>query len=101
MQKRARSSPATASACAEAPSRNADHAMPDFSPAELAAIALSLKVACVAALATLPAVIELACLLARRRFPGTALLDALVHQPLVLPQVVVAYALLVVFGSQG
>ncbi|MEN1956862.1 molybdate ABC transporter permease subunit [Luteimonas changyuni] len=75
--------------------------MPDVSPAELAAIALSLKVACVAALASLPAGIALAWLLARRRFPGKALLDALVHLPLVLPPVVVGYALLVVFGSQG
>jgi len=75
--------------------------MPDFSPAELAAIALSLKVAVAAAVASLPAGIAVAWLLARRRFPGKALLDALVHLPLVLPPVVVGYALLVVFGSQG
>ena len=75
--------------------------MPAFSPAELTAIALSLKVACVAALASLPAGIAIAWLLARRRFPGKALLDALVHLPLVLPPVVVGYALLVVFGNQG
>ncbi|GGJ99013.1 molybdate ABC transporter permease subunit [Luteimonas terricola] len=75
--------------------------MPDFSPAELAAIALSLKVAGVAALASLPFGIATAWLLARKRFPGKALLDALVHLPLVLPPVVVGYALLVVFGSQG
>ncbi len=75
--------------------------MPDFSPAELAAITLSLKVACVAALASLPPGIAVAWLLARRRFPGQALLDALVHLPLVLPPVVVGYALLVSFGSQG
>lgn len=75
--------------------------MPDFSPAELTAIALSLKVACVAALASLPVGVAVAWLLARRRFPGKALLDALVHLPLVLPPVVVGYALLVAFGSQG
>ena len=75
--------------------------MPVFSPAELTAIALSLKVAAVAALASLPPGIAVAWLLARRRFPGKALLDALVHLPLVLPPVVVGYALLVVFGSQG
>jgi molybdate transport system permease protein len=75
--------------------------MPDFSPAELDAIALSLKVALVAALASLPAGIAVAWLLARRRFPGKALLDAMVHLPLVLPPVVVGYALLVTFGSQG
>ncbi|MGY1458227.1 MULTISPECIES: molybdate ABC transporter permease subunit [unclassified Luteimonas] len=75
--------------------------MPDFSPAELTAIALSLKVACVAALASLPVGIAVAWVLARKRFPGKALLDALVHLPLVLPPVVVGYALLVAFGSQG
>jgi len=75
--------------------------MPVFSPAELTAIALSLKVAAVAALASLPPGIAVAWPLARRRFPGKALLDALVHLPLVLPPVVVGYALLVVFGSQG
>ncbi|MBJ6980294.1 MULTISPECIES: molybdate ABC transporter permease subunit [unclassified Luteimonas] len=75
--------------------------MPAFSPAEVTAIALSLKVACVAALASLPPGIAVAWLLARRRFPGKALLDALVHLPLVLPPVVVGYALLVLFGRQG
>lgn len=73
----------------------------DFTPAELTAIALSLKVACVAALASLPLGIALGWLLARRRFPGKSLLDALVHLPLVLPPVVVGYALLVLLGNQG
>src|SRR5690606_41320872 len=74
--------------------------MPDFSPAELEAVALSPRVALVAALASLPAGIAVAWLLARRRFPGKALLDALVHLPLVLPPVVVGAALLVLFGCQ-
>jgi molybdate transport system permease protein len=72
-----------------------------FSPAELTAIALSVKVATVAALASLPFGVAMAWLLARRRFPGKALLDALVHLPLVLPPVVMGYALLVMFGNQG
>ncbi|MBD9369398.1 molybdate ABC transporter permease subunit [Xanthomonas sp. XNM01] len=72
-----------------------------FSPEELTAIALSLKVAAVAAAASLPPGIAVAWLLARGRFPGKALLDALVHLPLVLPPVVMGYALLVLFGSQG
>ncbi|MBB1473713.1 MULTISPECIES: molybdate ABC transporter permease subunit [unclassified Luteimonas] len=75
--------------------------MPLFTAAELTVIALSLKVACTAALASLPAGVAVAWLLARGRFPGKALLDALVHLPLVLPPVVVGYALLVLFGSQG
>ncbi|HEX7804425.1 MAG TPA: molybdate ABC transporter permease subunit [Pseudoxanthomonas sp.] len=72
-----------------------------FSNDELTAIALSLKVASVAALASLPFGIALGWLLARKRFFGKSLLDALVHLPLVLPPVVVGYVLLVNFGSQG
>lgn len=75
--------------------------MPLFTPAELSAIALSLKVAAVAALASLPFGIALGWLLARKRFPGKLLVDALVHLPLVLPPVVVGYLLLVGFGAQG
>ncbi|MEN4904221.1 molybdate ABC transporter permease subunit [Luteimonas sp. TWI662] len=72
-----------------------------FSPDELVAIGLSLKVATAAALGSLPLGIAIAWLLARRRFPGKALLDALVHLPLVLPPVVVGYALLVMLGGNG
>ena len=72
-----------------------------FTPEELATIALSVRVATVAALASLPLAVAIGWLLARRRFPGKALLDAVVHLPLVLPPVVVGYALLVGFGSQG
>lgn len=72
-----------------------------FTPAELVAIALSLKVALVASLASLPFGIAMGWLLARRRFFGKSLVDALVHLPLVLPPVVVGYALLVGFGREG
>jgi len=72
-----------------------------FTPGEATAIALSVKVATVAALASLPAGVAVAWLLARRRFPGKALLDAVVHLPLVLPPVVMGYALLVLFGGEG
>lgn len=75
--------------------------MPWFSPEEWVAIRLSLKVAVAASLASLPLGIALGWLLARRRFPGKALLDALVHLPLVLPPVVMGYALLVTLGTQG
>jgi len=72
-----------------------------FSPEETTAIALSLKVAVAASLGRLPLGVAVAWLLARRRFVGKGLVDALVHLPLVLPPVVVGYALLVGFGSQG
>ena len=72
-----------------------------LAPEELAALALSLKVATVATLASLPFAVALGWLLARRRFPGRLLLDAIVHLPLVLPPVVTGYGLLLVFGRRG
>lgn len=73
----------------------------DFSPAELAAIALSLKVALAAVLCSLPFGIALGWLLARRSFPGKLLLDTVLVLPLVLPPVVTGYVLLVLFGTKG
>jgi molybdate transport system permease protein len=73
----------------------------DFSPAELTAIALSLKVATVATVCSLPLGVALGWLLARTRFPGKLLFDTLLYLPLVLPPVVTGYALLIAFGSQG
>ena len=72
-----------------------------FTPEEIAAIALSLKVSAVAALASLPAGIGSGWLLARCRFPGKAVFDALLHLPLVMPPVVTGYALLMLFGTHG
>lgn len=68
---------------------------------EWAIVALSLRVALVAVLASLPLAVAVAYVLARRDFPGKTLFDALVHLPLVLPPVVVGYALLAAFGRQG
>ena len=76
--------------------------MPDwFSPDEWRAVALSLRVSLWATALSLPFGIFVAHLLARRRFPGRQLLNGLVHLPLVLPPVVIGYALLVLFGRQG
>lgn len=72
-----------------------------LTPAEWDVVALSLKVALAASLASLPLGVATGWLLARRRFPGKALLDALIHLPLVLPPVVIGYLLLVGFGAQG
>jgi molybdate transport system permease protein len=57
---------------------------------ELEVVALSLKVAFWGV-----------AVLARKRFPGKTLFDAVVHLPLVLPPVVVGFALLVLFGRHG
>jgi molybdate transport system permease protein len=62
---------------------------------------LSMKVSGVAVLACLPLAFGLAWLLARVRFPGRILIDALVHLPLVLPPVVTGWLLLLAFGNAG
>src|ERR1700751_4858283 len=68
---------------------------------EWIAIRLSLRVASGAPLVATPRGIPLAWLLARRNFWGKALLDALIHLPLVLPPVVTGYLLLLTFGRRG
>ena len=72
-----------------------------ISAAEWTAVLLSLKVSlwCTAGLCV-PAVAT-GWLLARLEFPGKALLDSVVHLPLVLPPVVPGYLLLLLLGSRG
>jgi len=69
--------------------------------AEWSIITLSLRVSIAATLFTLPAAYALAWLLARRRFAGRALVDALVHLPLVVPPVVTGWLLLIMLGPAG
>ncbi|MBN9603662.1 MAG: molybdate ABC transporter permease subunit [Afipia felis] len=73
----------------------------DITPDEWTAIELSLRVAVVATLVSTPIGIAVAWLLARRDFWGKALLDAVIHLPLVLPPVVTGYLLLLSFGRKG
>jgi len=67
-------------------------------PEEWDAVRLSLRVAIVATLLTLPVAYALAHALARGRFRGRAALNIAVHLPLVLPPVVTGYLLLLAFG---
>ena len=62
---------------------------------------LSLRVAFWAMTCSLPLGIAAAWLLARCEFPGKAVLDTIIHLPLVVPPVVVGYMLLVLLGRQG
>ena len=62
---------------------------------------LSLRIALVATTVALPFGLALAFRLARKNFWGKALLDGLVHLPLVLPPVVTGYILLVLLGRRG
>ena len=64
-------------------------------------VLLSLRVSAMAVGGSLPLAFALAYLLARGRFPGKVLLDALVHLPLVLPPVVTGWLLLLAFGANG
>jgi molybdate transport system permease protein len=68
---------------------------------EWQALRTSLVVGVRAVVVALPIAFGLAWLLSHGRFRGRALLDTLVHAPLVLPPVVVGYALLLLFGIQG
>jgi len=73
----------------------------DWTPAELQAVWLSLKVASVAMAFSLVPAIGVAWVLSRHRFWGRSVLNTLVHLPLVVPPVVTGYALLRVFGQRG
>lgn len=72
-----------------------------LTPEEWQAVRLSLSVATRSVLVSLGPAVLVAWLLVRGRFPGRTLLDALVHMPLVVPPVVVGWALLMLFGVRG
>ena len=71
------------------------------SPIELEALFLSLTVAFWSVLITLPLGLFTAWLLARKNFYGRALVNGIIHLPLVLPPVVVGFFLLAMLGQQG
>ena len=73
----------------------------DLTPEEWIAVQLSLRIALVATIVALPFGLAVAWLLARKNFWGKALLDGVVHLPLVLPPVVTGYLLLISFGRRG
>ena len=64
-------------------------------------MALSLRVAGVATLASLPFGLFLAYALARWHFPGKQIVNGIVHLPLILPPVVTGYLLLLTMGRRG
>ena len=72
-----------------------------LSTEEWTALRLSLRVALWATILSLPLALLVAQALARWRFPGKAVLNGLVHLPLVLPPVVTGYVLLLSFGRRG
>lgn len=72
-----------------------------MSEAEVEILLLSAKVALAAMAFSIVPAFVVAWLLARGRFSGKSLLQAVVTLPLVLPPVVTGYGLLVLFGSRG
>ncbi|QTC93415.1 molybdate ABC transporter permease subunit [Brevundimonas goettingensis] len=72
-----------------------------MTPFEAEALWLSLRVAAASLVGVVPVSLGLALLLARGRFGGKWLVEALVNLPLVLPPVVTGLALLMVFGVRG
>jgi molybdate transport system permease protein len=72
-----------------------------FSPEEWEAIWLTLKVAVIAVLGSLPVAVAAAWLLSYTRVPGKMAIEALISLPLVLPPVVTGYALLILLGRHG
>ena len=73
----------------------------NLSPDEWTAVRLSVRVATVAMLVSLPIGIGVAYVLARQKFPGKSLVDGIVLLPLILPPVVTGYLLLLTFGRRG
>jgi molybdate transport system permease protein len=72
-----------------------------LTPEEWGIVALSLRVGLVATLAALPIAFAIAWLLARGRFPGKILIEAIVYLPLVVPPVVTGWVLLLAFAPGG
>lgn len=64
-------------------------------------IGLTLRIGGVATLVTLPVALGIGWLLARKRFVGSVIVDAVVHLPLVLPPVVTGWLLLIAFAPSG
>ena len=72
-----------------------------LTPEEWEVVGLSLRVALWATAGSLPLGLAVAWLLARKRFWGHALLNGIVHLPLIMPPVVTGYLLLILFGRRG
>lgn len=72
-----------------------------LTPEEWSILGLSVSIAARAVLVGLPLAIAVGWVMARRRFPGRTLIDAVLHTSLFLPPVVVGFMLILLFGVQG
>jgi molybdate transport system permease protein len=72
-----------------------------FSGPEMEAIKLSVGVAVYASIISLPFALLLGYWLARKQFPGKAIVESIIHLPLVMPPVTTGYLLLLLLGTRG
>ena len=72
-----------------------------YTASEWSAIQLSLSVALICAVITLPLAIAVGWFLARKKFFGKSVVEGILHLPLVLPPITTGYLLLLVFGNRG
>ncbi len=68
---------------------------------EFIAIVLSLRVAILCSVISLPVAVLLAYFLARYSFWGKSIVESVLHLPLVMPPVTTGYLLLLLLGTQG
>ena len=72
-----------------------------LSPADWDALGLSLRVALLSVVLSLPIALGLSWALSRKRFFGRTLVEAILFLPLILPPVVTGYALLALLGRNA
>ena len=73
----------------------------NFTYPELQALGLSIRVASICAIISLPLALGVSWVLARKNFPGKWFAEGITQLPLVLPPVTVGYLLLLVLGKKG
>ena len=72
-----------------------------LSTEELEIIYLTIRVALVSTISTLPVAVVLSKILASKQFPGKSFLESIITIPLVAPPVVTGYLLLLILGRNG
>lgn len=72
-----------------------------YTASEWSAIQLSLGVAIICSVITLPLAIAIGWFLARKKFYGKSIIEGVLHLPLVLPPITTGYLLLLVLGNKG
>ena len=73
----------------------------NYTANEWSAIQLSLSVAIICSIVSLPPAVAVGWFLARRSFFGKSIIEGFLHLPLVLPPITTGYLLLIIFGSRG